>query len=190
MLNDLLKRSRSYRSFDPTVKLSEEQLLEFIDNARISSATMNLQPLKYRLVTSETEVAQVLSLTRWAAALDVKLPPVGHGPAAFIVVCHDTLVTPFNPIFLKDVGICSEIIMLSAAEKGYGGCMIGSADPHRVSEVLGLADNLLPQLVLALGKPDEKVILEDSENDDVKYYRDEVNTHHAPKRRLEDIIIK
>lgn len=190
MLNELLRRSRSYRSFDSAVKLTEEQLLEFIDNARIASSTMNLQPLKYRLVTSDTEVAQVLSLTRWASALGIKLPPEGHGPSAFIVVCHDTSVTPFAPIFLKDVGICSEIIMLSAAEAGYGGCMIGSADAQKISHALGLSENLMPQLVLALGKPDEKVVLEDSENGDVKYYRDEANIHHAPKRKLEDIIIK
>ncbi len=190
MLNELLRNNRSYRSFDESVKIPEEALLGFIDNARISSATMNLQPLKYRIVTRDDEVSAVLANTRWAAALDIKLPPEGHAPTAFIIVCHDNGVTPFKPIFLKDVGICSEIIMLSAAEAGYGGCMIGSADTERIKEILSLPEALAPQLVLALGKPDETVVLEDAEDGNVKYYRDENNIHHAPKRTLEDIIVK
>ncbi len=190
MLNELLRKNRSYRSFEASVKISEEELLGFIDNARIASATMNLQPLKYRIVTDAREVGAVLEHTRWAAALDIKLPPEGHAPAAFIVVCHDTDITPFKPIFLKDVGICSEIIMLSAAEAGYGGCMIGSADMGEIASLLGLPVSLEPQLVLALGVPDETVILEDAEDGDVKYYRDEKGIHHAPKRTLEEIVVK
>ncbi|MBO5415267.1 MAG: nitroreductase family protein [Clostridia bacterium] len=190
MLNEILKKCRSYRSFEGGVKIPEDMLLSFIENARIASATMNLQPLKYRIVTDDAEVAALLASTRWAAALDIKLPPEGHEPTAFIVVCHDTEITPAKPIFLKDVGICSEIIMLSAAEAGYGGCMIGSADVEKICSILGLAKNLEPQLVLALGKPDEEVILEDAEGGNVKYYRDRYGVHHAPKRTLDEIVIK
>lgn len=190
MLNELLKKSRSYRSFKPDIEVSEELLLEFIDNARIAAATMNLQPLKYRLVTSREEMAKLLPLTRWAAVLGIKLPPENHEPKAAIIVCHDTDVTPFNPIFLKDVGICSEIIMLSAAEHGLGGCIIGSADARKLSDTFALSENLLPQLVLTFGVPDETVVIEDAEGGDVKYYRDENNVHHSPKRKLSDIIIK
>jgi nitroreductase len=150
---------------------------------------MNLQPLKYRIVTGD-EVARLLPLTRWAAALkDKKLPPENHGPSAFIVICHDNAVTPFNPIFLKDVGITAEVIMLSATEAGYGGCIIGSANPDAVCECLSIPKSLEPKLVLALGVPDETVVLTEAENGSVAYYRDENNVHYAPKRKLEDIII-
>lgn len=190
MLNELLRKNRSYRSFDESVKISEDTLRGFIDNARIASATMNLQPLKYRIVTKADEVGTVLSHTRWAAALDIKLPPKGHAPTAFIIICHDTDIISSKPIFLKDVGICAEIIMLSATEAGYGGCIIGSADMSEISELLGLPASLEPHLVLALGKPDETVILEDAEDGNVKYYRDADGVHHAPKRTLEKIIVK
>jgi nitroreductase len=190
MLNDLLKKCRSYRSFAPDVRISEEILLECIENARIANATMNVQPLKYRLVTKDEEIAKVLPLTRWATALGIKLPPAGHEPTAFIVVCHDEQVIPFAPMFLKDVGICSEIIMLSAAERGFGGCMIGSADSKEIAKALSLPENLLPQLVLALGKPDEEIILEETTDGSVKYYRDENNIHHSPKRKIEDVVLR
>lgn len=189
-VSELMQKTRSFRAFKSGVAINNETLLSFIDNARISAATMNLQPLKYRIVNGE-EVARVLPLTRWAAALkDKKLPPEGHGPSAFIVICHDNAVTPFKPIFLKDVGICAEVIMLSATEAGYGGCMIGSASADALKDTLSLPEGLEPELVLALGVPDETVVLTDAEDGNISYYRDENNVHYTPKRRLEDIIIK
>ena len=44
MLKDLVKQSRSYRSFDPAVKITQEQLLEFADAARLTPSTTNLHP--------------------------------------------------------------------------------------------------------------------------------------------------
>ncbi len=188
-VSELMRKTRSFRAFKSGVTIDEKTLLSFIDNARISAATMNIQPLKYRLVTGD-EVAKLLPLTRWAASLkDIKLPPEGHGPSAFIVICHDNAVTPFKPIFLKDVGICAEVIMLSASEAGYGGCMIGSASPDALKDALSLPESLEPQLVLALGVPDETVVLTEAEDGNVSYYRDENNVHYSPKRRLEDIIV-
>ena len=190
MLNELLRKNRSYRSFCPDIKIDRNLLLEFIENTRAASATMNVQPLKYKIVTDESDIQKILPLLRWATALkDIKLPPKGHEPTAFIIICHDESVIPFSPMFLKDVGICAEIIMLSAAEAGYGGCMIGSGNPQDIAEALMLPKNLFPQLVLALGKPDESVVTEDAADGNTAYYRDENGVHHAPKRLLGDIII-
>ncbi|RLC39426.1 MAG: nitroreductase, partial [Candidatus Coatesbacteria bacterium] len=45
-------------------------------------------------------------------------------------------------------------------------------------------------LVLALGKPAERVVIEPvGEDGDTKYYRDEEGVHHVPKRSLDEIII-
>ncbi|HKJ40907.1 MAG TPA: hypothetical protein VKA27_02390 [Sunxiuqinia sp.] len=44
--------------------------------------------------------------------------------------------------------------------------------------------------VLALGKSAEKVVLEEMENGDYKYWRDENDEHHVPKRSLDDLILK
>ncbi len=55
---------------------------------------------------------------------------------------------------------------------------------------LSIPDNFDALLVLALGKPVEKVIIEDIKDTDVKYWRDENKNHHVPKRSLKDLIIK
>ena len=46
------------------------------------------------------------------------------------------------------------------------------------------------QLVVALGKPAEIVVLEDVGPDgDIKYYRDDGDVHHVPKRTLDELIL-
>ena len=44
-------------------------------------------------------------------------------------------------------------------------------------------------MVLALGKPDETVVLEEMKENNFKYYRDENDVHHVPKRSLDELII-
>ena len=191
MLKDLIIRSRSYRSFDPNQRVTREQLLGWVDHARLSPSSINLQMLKFRLIYRESECEIMLANTRWAGKIkDQKLPPDGHAPTAYIVICADTEVIQTAEKFQKDVGICAQSIMLAAAEEGFGGCMIGSFSPERAVQELGLPSTLHPQLVLALGKPDEQVELTDAADDgSVTYYR-ENGIHYVQKRALEDIVLE
>ena len=191
MLKELIYASRSYRSFDPSVRISKEQLLEFVDCARLSPSSINLQMLKFRLVTKPQECDGMLARTRWAGRIkDQKIPPENHGPTAYIVICADTEVIATAEKFQKDVGICAQSIMLAAAESGLGGCMIGSFSPAKTQEFLNLPAHLIPQLVLGLGKPDETVALTDpAEDGSVTYYR-ENGIHYVQKRKLKDLIIE
>ncbi len=189
-LKKLVKESRSQRSFSNSEKIPYETLLELCDTARFCPSAMNLQTLKYRLVHEENEVSTLLGETRWAAALEKKLPPEGHGPSAFIVICHDTEIAEQKPIFTIDVGIVAQTIMLAAKEAGYGGCIIGSAKEETVSDILDLGDNLKPVLILGLGVPEERIVLTEARGGQTKYYRDKNNVHYVPKRPLDEIIIK
>ena len=191
MLKDLLLASRSYRSFDESVKISDEMLADWVDHARYAPSSINLQMLKFVSVTDASLCARVLENTRWAGKItDIKLPPLGHAPVAYVVICADTNIVPYPERFDKDVGICAQTIMLAAAESGFGGCMIGSFTPDAIKELLELGENLVPKLVLALGKPDERVELADEAADgSVTYYR-EGGVHYVQKRKLENILIQ
>ena len=190
MLKDLILKNRSYRSFDESALITREELASFVDCARLSPSSINLQMLKFRLVTEQKERDRMLANTRWAGKLkDLQLPPPGHAPTAYVVICADQSVIETAPNFLKDVGICAQSIMLAATEAGYGGCMIGSFSPKTLLLDLSLPGHLVPQLVLALGKPDEEVVLTDAAEDgSVTYYR-ENGIHYVQKRALEDLIL-
>ena len=189
MIKELVEKTRSYRSFKPDTEIEESVLLELVDVARKCSAAMNAQPLKYKLVTDKADREALFAVTRWAGKLGIKLPPEGHEPSAYIVICHDEGVAAQRPIFLYDVGIVTQTIMLAATEKGLGGCIIGSASEDEMKRVLSLPEGIVPKLILALGVPDETVVLAEANGADTSYYR-ENGVHYAPKRALSDIIIK
>ena len=191
MIKDLLRKSRSYRSFDSTVTVDEEQLKELIDCTRYAPSSINMQMLKYRLVFDPKERDAVLSGTRWAAKLkDLRLPPVGHEPSAFIIICANQNVLPTAEAFQKDVGICAQTIMLAAADADLGGCILASFQKDELISLLSLPEGLIPQLVLAIGKPDEEVEITDPAPDgSVTYYR-ENGIHYVQKRKLDELIIK
>ena len=181
----LTAMSRSYRSFDESVGIDAETLKYFVSCARLAPSAANRQPLKYFLSCDSKTNALIQARTRWAAKLPAwKLPPEGHRPTAFIVICTDVRISEKAD---RDVGIAAQTILLAAASKGLGGCMIGAFDPA-VAGDLKLDARYVPALIVALGKPDETVITEDA-NGSVDYYRDENGVHHVPKRPLNELII-
>ncbi len=192
MFKNLVYESRSYRSFDESRIITSEELAEFVDCARYAPSSVNKQVLKFKLLNQKEDTEKMTALTGWAGLISsqVKLPPDGHHPSAYIIICHDTEIAPESPALLKDVGIAAQTIMLAAAEAGLGGCMIGCFNAAQVKEAFGLAENIIPELVLAIGKPDETVIVTEAQNGNVAYYRDKNNVHYVPKRPLDEIILK
>ncbi len=188
-LRDLVLANRSFRRFDESAPISRQTLEELVDLGRLCPSGANLQPLKYALVNTPEENALVFRTLAWAGYLpDWDGPKEGERPTAYIVMLGDTTVSkgPYG-----DQGISAQTIMLGAAERGLGGCMIGSVKRDQLREILGIPAHLEILLVLALGKPVEKVVLEDVGADgSIKYYRDAQSVHHVPKRKLVDVIIR
>ena len=91
--------------------------------------------------------------------------------------------------YFCDHGIAAQSILLGAVEAGFGGCIIASVNRKELSRLFSLSDRFEVIQVLALGKPAEKVVLEEMQNDDYKYWRDEDGIHHVPKRPLDEIIV-
>lgn len=189
-LKDLVLQNRSYRGYDNSVKQTKAELTALVDYARLMPAARNIQPLKYFLAYEKEIVDRIQKQTKWAGLLsDLDLPFAGEEPTSFIVVLQDVGIDTNLDLFKNDVGIVSAAITLAAVEAGLGCCMIGAFSASGVKEAIDQPENLLPVLVIAIGKPDEKIVLTDAEAGNVAYYRDEDNVHYVPKRRLEDIIV-
>lgn len=189
MLLDLITKNRTCRRFHEDFAITRDTLVELIDLARLSATSGNIQPLKYVLSWQPEKNAQIYPHLTWAGWLeDWPGPPEGERPSAYIVVLGDTTL---QETFDVDVGIAAQSITLGATEKGLAGCIIAMMQRDKLRDILNIPDHLEILLILALGKPKEKVIIEPLDPDgNIKYYRDKEQTHHVPKRTLKEIIIE
>jgi len=188
MIRDLVIRNRSYRRFYQDEKIDRKTLEELVDLARCSASASNNQPLKYILCNDPETNDLIFPTIGWAGALkDWDGPAPGERPAAYIAVLGDNEVAKN---FVVDHGIAGQSILLGAVEKGLGGCMLMAIKREPLLKILNVPEHCSLLMLIALGKPKEKVVLDECVSPaDTKYWRDEEQTHHVPKRRLEDIII-
>ena len=189
MLKDLVTKCRSYRRFYEDAAIPYEELEDFVDTARLSASASNAQALRFKIISAPEDCAKVFPHINWAGALkDWDGPEPGERPSAYIIIACD-LKLGRNKQW--DDGITAQTIMLCATEKGYGGCMIGSCQRGPLAEALGIhPDEYSIDLVLALGKPKETVVLVPVKEDgSTTYYRDDDQIHYVPKRSLSDILL-
>jgi nitroreductase len=189
MLKELAHKTRSYRRFDEDHKLDRQTLMELIGLARVAASGGNLQPLKYILSWDAQTNDTIFSTLAWAGYLkDWPGPSKGERPTAYIIVLHDKELSKTPGI---DHGIACQNILLGAVEKGLGGCMVASINREKLSKALDIADRYDIVMVVALGKPVERVVIDDiGPEADTKYYRDANQVHHVPKRRVEDLVLR
>ena len=187
-IRELILKNRSCRRFRQSESIPVEHLRDLIDLARLSPSSSNLQPLKYIISVSPEVNAKIFKTLAWAGYLtDWPGPAEGERPAAYIIILVDKNIK--YPIDC-DHGIAAQSILLGATEMGYAGCIIGSVKRDELRKKLNIPFHLAIQLVLALGRPAEKIVLEEVGADgDIRYWRDEQGVHHVPKRKLEDIIV-
>jgi nitroreductase len=187
-IQELIKENRSYRRFRQEEHIDRDVLEQLVDLARLSPSGANMQPLKYILSCETGKNEMIFPHLRWAGYLKSWPGPMeGERPSAYIIILGDRTVTES---FGCDHGIAAQSMMLGAAERRLGGCMIASIQREKLRKVLDIQDHLEILLVLALGRPKERVVIEGLGADgDIKYWRDADSVHHVPKRSLDDIII-
>jgi nitroreductase len=188
MISDLISKNRSYRRFHQNEPVALETLRGLVDLARMSPSAANLQPLRYVLSCEPEKNARIFEHLGWAGYLkDWPGPEEGERPSAYIIIVGDTQI---SKSFGCDHGIAAQSILLGAVEQGLGGCMIGSVKRAELSAAVDIAPRYEILLVLALGKPNETVQVEAvGEDESIKYWRDDQQVHHVPKRALDSIII-
>jgi Nitroreductase len=189
MLSELIKKCRTYRRFYQDITISRDELFEMIDNARLSASARNAQSLKYYISFDSETNQRIFPCLAWAGYLkDWPGPVEGERPSAYIIMLNDSEI---STNYFCDHGIAAQSILLTAVEKGYGGCIIASVSREKLRAELSIPSRYEILQVLALGKPKEIVQIEPVGPDgDIKYWRDEYHVHHVPKRSLDDIILK
>ena len=203
MIADLIKKNRSCRRFYQDHAVPLKTLKALVNLARLSASAANLQPLNYILSSNPGKNDLIFSCLAWAGYIkDWPGPKEGERPAAYIIVLGNTDI---SKNFGCDHGIASQSMLLGAREKGLAGCMLGAINRKKLRKILNIPPKYKILLVLAIGKPKEKVVIKtvasDSDSprisdmgtsdmvDKIKYWRDSRGVHHVPKRKLSDIIL-
>lgn len=181
----LLKANRSYRGYDSKFEVRPDQLQRIMEVATLCPSARNQQVLRFRPVLKD-EAAKVLQHIRLGGALpELNLPFEGTEPNAFIVICS---TVPDSHYVSVDLGIVAQSMLLQATEIGLGGICIGAFDHEAIKTTLNLPYE--PLLVLAIGRPNERIaIVECREGDSLTYYR-EGGVHYVPKININDLILK
>ncbi|MHA1731567.1 MAG: nitroreductase family protein [Promethearchaeota archaeon] len=191
---EIVRSRRTVRRFTPD-PVPVETLRRLVDLARLSPTGTNRQPLKFLLVHDQDLVAKIFPHTMWGGLVTPKrVPPEGKRPKAWIVLLVDTRVKKAG--FEAEMGAAIQTILLGARSVGLGSCWLGSVDRKAVREVAGIPDRFVVGDVVALGYPAESPRVEEADTDDpadakaVRYYLDDDDVLHVPKRKLEHVLFE
>ncbi len=167
--------------------IDKEILVNLVDLARMAPSGSNMQPLKYVIINDTKLVKEVFAFTRWAGYLQGKGSPTKEqAPTAFIIVLNDQTIRKSG--YELDAGASIQNILLGATDLKIGTAWLGAIDRDQIRKLLTLPKKYTIISAIALGIADYKTIVED-EQGDIKYYVDDLNTLHIPKRKLNDIIV-
>jgi len=178
---------RSIRKFKRK-NVPEYMLRELVRMGGTAASGMNLQPIKFVIVSSEKMSADVFEHTRWAGYLKGKgSPSFEERPAAFILMLGDLGIRESG--FLLDAGAAAQNILVAACSMGLGTCWLGALDYDDICEIIGIPEGYKLISAIAVGYPDYESISEHSKGD-IKYYLDDNGVLHVPKRNIDEIILK
>ena len=187
-LKDIVTKARTVRRYKENMPITLVTLRELVDLARLAPCGANKQALRYYIVTQPNLRERVFPTLGWAAYLtDWMGPEAGERPTAYIIQVEDTSNACLRPV---DPGFAAQNIILGAAEKGLGSCLIDNVRREELAEILGLPTGWRVVYVIALGVPAETVEIRPVDAvHGIKYWR-EGSVHCVPKRTLEDVIFE
>ncbi len=187
-LTDLIKKNRSCRRFNNSRRITTDEFSLIINNATKVASAANLQNLRYILSNTKRMNDEIFRCLNWAGYLsDWPGPEPEERPSGYIIMLARSSIEKYAHF---DAGIAAQTITLSATELGLGGCLIASINKPLLGNILDLSeDEYSILLCIALGKPIEHIKIEPVIDNKIQYWRDEANTHHVPKRDIEEVII-
>lgn len=184
MIYEKIVERRTIRRYTKE-SVPKDVLEKCVDAARLSPSGMNRQPLKYIIVDDEELLEKVFSATSWAGYLPDYEPSEEEMPRAYIIVLLDKEIRKNCG---HDAGIAVMSISMVAYEEGLGSCILGAIERAKLRRILNVPDNLEILLAVALGYPAENPIVDKVRNGGIKYWLDNNNVLHVPKRELKDIV--
>ena len=168
-------------------QIYDKDLLKIIDAARIAPSAANLQPLEYIIINKKEQCKAIFPNIGWAGYIKPAWKPDEHErPTAYIAIIN---TQPKNSYVDLDVGISMAYIVLSAQSLELDSCILCKINKNELKQTLKIPNSIELKALVALGKRNESVKREENINE-VKYWRDNKEILHVPKKPLSSIIYK
>ena len=180
----LIETRRSIRQFKQK-DIPQKIIKQSVSAARLAPSARNLQPLEFVYIDNTNLVEQIYPLLKWAGYIAPEGNPTkGKHPVGYLIVLLNKNIYDNN--YKYDVGAAIENFILSAWAFGIGSCWLLSVNRKKLRDILELSEKYEIDSVIALGYPDEKPEIVDTD-ENIKYWKDEKNQLHVPKRRMKRI---
>ena len=158
-LKDVIRYRRSIRKFSDR-KIDHTDLLEILEAARLAPSAQNSQPWHFIVVQDAKMINEI-----------AKCVPVGFirinswmEKAAAIIICcskpkiftHRMAKIFVRNLYLIDLAIAIENMVLRAADLGIGSCWVGWFSEKKVKKLIEIPYNYDVGMLLPLGYPEKE----------------------------------
>lgn len=178
-----IKQRRTIRRFENRT-VTNKQLKDLVELARLYASGANLQPIRFIGVTTPELRDAIFKGLRWAAYLPGFEILPEHRPMGYVILTCDS--TKKNSCRF-DLGAAATTLMLAAEGEGLATCALASFDREALMKDLQIPESMEPLLVIALGYPAQKSKAVPYTGD-VKYFENEEGELCVPKLSLEEIL--
>jgi nitroreductase len=181
-LSTVIRERRSVRKYDPTVKISQEEILDILKEATLAPSSSNLQPWKFLVIQDEEtkkELRMIANNQEQVETSSAVIAVLGDREmyrnsekvyrSSFEAGYMDETTTnrmiensnklyPSVPVDMReniasfDAGLVSMQLMLIARARGYDTVPMGGFNRQQFIEKFNIDDRYMPVLLLALGK--------------------------------------
>ena len=143
---ETIRKRYSCRAYQQKA-IEPDKLDMILEAARLAPSARNMQDWRFVVVTDSQIKHQVAATTN--------RPDVFAKAGAIIAACSnsDYVMRCGQAIGPIDVAIALEHICLQATDLGLGTCWIGSFDPLRVRQILGIPDDIAVIELMTVGYP-------------------------------------
>jgi len=181
----LIETRRSIRQFKQK-SIDREIVEKCVSAARLAPSARNLQPLEFAYIDDKKLVKKIFPMLKWAGYINPEgNPEKGREPVSYLAVLVNKEIYDKN--FPYDAGAAIENFILSLWAYEIGTCWLLSVDRTKLRKLIDISDKYKIDSVIAIGYPDEKPVTVDAEQNDIKYWKDEKNRLHVPKRKMKRV---
>lgn len=152
--HDIVANRYSCRHYSQE-SVSQEQILEILECARLAPSACNRQPWKFMVITAPEELSAVhASYNRdWIKEAPVAIIVLGNRNEAWHRSYDEYDATDI------DIAITTEHICLAATAMGLGTCWICNFDPITLRTGMNIPEEWEPLAIIPVGKPAEDIAI-------------------------------